>query len=197
MASIKKYSKVKFTLRKELIFILAAIVVLVVATILLNLPTKEEKFIEEWQEAGVSITKDNNIFEKVTFEELEKELNKKEANEISFVFFGTSTDEESVTYFNTLLSLAELYNVEKIYFVDSAFMVDKDRETDAEFNQELTAIESKFVGDADSKMDLDLISDFWVFQGKVLVEGADDYVLSGSINWSLALIQMFSYAKAQ
>ena len=43
--AIKKYSKVKFTLRKELIFILAAVVVLVVATILLNLPNEEDKFL--------------------------------------------------------------------------------------------------------------------------------------------------------
>lgn len=197
MASIKKYSKVKFTLRKELIFILAAVVVLVVATILLNLPTKEEKFVERWVEAGGNISEQNNVYKEVTFEELQEELSEKSADEYTFVLLATPENEESLTYFNTVVSLAELYGVEQIYLVDSTFMVEKDREADAEFNQELLDIEAKFAHDSDTVMNLDLVSDFWVFKGAELIESADDYELSGSINWTTALIQMFSYAKAE
>ena len=69
--AIKKYSKVKFTLRKELIFILAAIVVLVVATILLNLPNEKEKFIDKWTEAGASTASETayELFEEVSLDE--------------------------------------------------------------------------------------------------------------------------------
>ena len=68
--AIKKYSKVKFTLRKELIIILAAIVVLLVATILLNLPNEDEKFITKWQEAGAQIT-ENHLYEEISYDEVD------------------------------------------------------------------------------------------------------------------------------
>ena len=67
--AIKKYSKVKFTLRKELIIIAAAIVVMIVATILFNLPNKEEKFLEKWNTAGSTIT-ENMLYEEVELDEL-------------------------------------------------------------------------------------------------------------------------------
>ena len=78
--AIKKYSKVKFTLRKELIIILAAIVVLVVATILFNLPNEEEKFLTKWNENGAQIT-ENHLYEEVSFDELKGILNGKGENE--------------------------------------------------------------------------------------------------------------------
>ena len=193
--AIKKYSKVKFTLRKELIMILAAIVVLVVATILLNLPTKEEKFVNKWVEAGAEIA-ENELYEEISFDDLEDIVNGKTTGSYTFVLFVTPSDAECVTYFNTIFSLAELYGVEKIYLIDSEFVVGGDRENDAEFDAELADIEDNFKVAEGTEMKLDSVGNFWVFDGDTLVDSTDNYTLDGATNWGLALVQMLSYAKA-
>lgn len=193
--AIKKYSKVKFTLRKELVMILAAIVVLVVATILLNLPTKEEKFVNKWAEAGAQIT-ENELYVEVSFDELQDELSGKQAGEYTFVLFTTPSDADGVTYFNTVISLAELYGVEKVYLVDSEFVVGKDREEDSDFDAELKDIEDNFKTEEGTEMKLDAVSNFWVFNGDTLVDCTDNYAVNDTPNWGLALVQMLSYAKA-
>lgn len=188
--AIKKYSKVKFTLRKELIFILAAVAILVVATILLNRPSKEEKFLEKW-----SLT-ENNPYEEISFDELEGILNDKENGEYTFVFFGTPENTETQSYIQTMTSLSELLGVSHIYLVDSEFVVDGDRENDDEFDKELSDIEAKFQDADGNTISLDSVNNFWLFNGNVLEKSADDYEVSGSINWAHALIQMFTFGKA-
>ena len=81
--AIKKYSKVKFTLRKELVIILASILVLVVATILLNLPNEEEKFLAKWNENGAQVS-EGHVYKEFTFDELKE----------NGYQFSTQTDEE-------------------------------------------------------------------------------------------------------
>lgn len=115
--AIKKYSKVKFTLRKELIIIAAAIVVMVVATILFNLPNKEEKFLEKWNAAGSTIT-ENMLYEEVDYEDLEEVVG---ANEYVFVLFASTEDANSVAVFDKVYSLAlNTYEIETVYLVDDA-----------------------------------------------------------------------------
>ncbi len=192
--AIKKYSKVKFTLRKELIFILAAVVVLVVATILLNLPNKEEKFLSKWQEAGSTIT-ENTLYEEVTFEELSEILNGKKENEFTFVYFATPSNANSVTYFDQFVSVAQTYDVEKIYIVDSAFALEGDREEDSDFDAKLKAIEENFKDAEGNTIQLDSVPNLWVFNGKLLEKSANDYEVDDAINWNLVLTQMFAYGK--
>ena len=193
--AIKKYSKVKFTLRKELIFILAAVVVLVVATILLNLPNEEEKFLSKWQEAGSTIT-ENTLYEEVSFDELRSILDGKENNEYTFVYFATPSDSTSVSYFDTFVSVAQTYDVEKIYIVDSAFALEGDREEDADFDAKLKGIEENFkAADGTTTIKLDSVPNLWVFNGKVLEKSANDYSVDDVINWNLVLTQMFAYGK--
>lgn len=188
--AIKKYSKVKFTLRKELVFILAAVVVLLVATMLFNRPTKEDKFLEKW-----SLT-ENNPYEEISFDELSDILDGKESNEVTFVFFGTPGNAESAQYLQTISSLVEMYKVEKVYLIDSEFVEGKDRENDEEFDKELLDIEKNFKNAEGETIQLDDVSNFWVFSGDVLVKSANDYEENESINWAKALTQMFTFAKA-
>ena len=193
--AIKKYSKVKFTLRKELIIMLAAIVVLVVATILLNLPNEEEKFLSKWQEAGSTMT-ENTLYEEVSFDELREILNGKEQNTYTFVFFATPSNADSVTYFDQFVSVAQTYDVKKIYIVDSAFALEGDREEDSEFDAELAQYEQNFkAADGETTIDLSFVPNLWVFNGSVLEDSASDYAVNETINWSLVLTQMFANGK--
>ena len=114
---IKKYSKVKFTLRKELIIIAAAIVVMIVDTILFNLPNKEEKFLEKWNAAGSQIT-ENMLYEDVDFEDLNDVTN---VDQYVFVLYASTEDTTSVSVFDSVYSLAlNTYELETVYLVDDA-----------------------------------------------------------------------------
>lgn len=195
--AIKKYSKVKFTLRKELIIILSAIVVLVVATILLNLPNKEEKFLAKWQENGSQIT-ENHLYEEVTFDELKDILNSNSANEVSFVYFATPSNADSVTYFDQILNFAStfesIYEIDKIYIVDSAFALEGNREEDSDFDSKLKAIEENFKDASGNTIKLDSVPNFWLFNGNVLVDSANNYEENEVINWNKALLGIFTNA---
>ena len=178
--AIKKYSKVKFTLRKELIFILAAIVLLVVATILLNLPTEEEKFLKKWNEAGSTIT-ENKIYEEVTFDELNAALSSKGANEYTYVLFVTPSDTNSVSLFDQIYSIvttvSEFEHVTHIYLVDSG----------AEYD-EATVTENFKDADGES-INLESKYNLWLFQGKTIVGSIDEYTDLG-LGMNEAIISM-------
>ena len=182
--AIKKYSKVKFTLRKELIIILSAIVVLVVATILLNLPNKEEKFVTKWSEAGSSIA-ENRLYEETSFDDLDSIL---AANEITFVLFATPSNADSVTQFDAIMNKASTYDLEKVYLIDSEFALGN-REEDADLDAQLKEIEAEF------GISLDSVPNFWVFEGTKLVGAADDFKVSDAIDWNLALAQLLVNTK--
>ena len=189
--AIKKYSKVKFTLRKELIIILAAIVVLVVATILFNLPNKEEKFLSKWSATGIS---ENHIYEEVSFDELQSKLNAAGEKELTYVFFATPEDTNSVTYFSTILSYVEIYDVSKVYIVDSAFVLDGNREEDSDFDKKLSDIEANFKDAEGNTIKLDAACNLWVFEGSTLLDSVDNYEKSTD-QWNHALLGIFSWAK--
>ena len=180
--AIKKYSKVKFTLRKELIIILSAIVVLVVATILLNLPNEEEKFVTKWSEAGSSIV-ENRLYEEISFDGLDDILAGKGANDVTFVLFATPSDTSSVTQFDAVMNQAAAYDIDKVYLVDEEFDFGEDSEavtfTDAEGNV----------------VELESVPSLWVFKGGVLVGSTDEYEVSGAIDWNFALAQLLANAK--
>ena len=189
--AIKKYSKVKFTLRKELIIILAAIVVLAVATILFNLPNKEEKFLSKWSATGIS---ENHTYTEAEFDDLKGILSSKGENELTFVFFATPEDTNSVTYFSTILSYAETYGVKEVYIVDSAFVLDGEREEGNDFDKELTAKEENFKDAEGNTIKLDSACNLWVFEGSTLLDSVDNYEKSTD-QWNHALLGIFSWAK--
>ena len=198
--AIKKYSKVKFTLRKELLFILGAVVLMVVATILFNLPNKEEKFLKKWNEAGSQLT-ENLLYEEITFEELEEKIN---ANEYVFVLFVNPSDQTSVTLFDTVYQLAVgQYEIDKVYLVDAEVsMVDKNREEDAEFDAELKAIESKFKKETETDEDgnpvtitLDQYPNFWVFKNGYLVKEVNQDLVEAEGSWESELRQVLNFSK--
>lgn len=178
--AIKKYSKVKFTLRKELIFILAAIVLLVVATILLNLPTEEEKFIKKWNEAGSSIT-ENVIYEEVTFDELKAALDTKGETEYTYVLYATTSDENAVSLFDQIYSIVtsvqDFEHITHIYLVDSGADFDK------------TQVEENFKDAKGDSINLETSYNLWLFQGNTIVGSINEYTDLG-LGMNEAIINM-------
>lgn len=173
---IKKYSKVKFTLRKELIIILAVVLVMVLATILLLQPTKDQKFVSKWSGAGSSIV-ENKLYEEIDFDELDEVI----AGEgITYVLFAHATDEQSVKAFDLVINLATGLDVEKVYIIDSEFAVG-DREEDAELDAELKVIEEKYGITLDTP-------DLWAFEnGSVVAELDQDLIEASSNDYTEAI----------
>lgn len=173
---IKKYSKVKFTLRKELIIILAVVLVMVLATILLLQPTKDQKFVSKWSGAGSSIV-ENQLYEEIEFDELDEVI----AGEgITYVLFAHASDENSVKAFDLVINLATGLDVEKVYIIDSEFAVG-DREEDADLDAELKVIEEKYGITLDTP-------DLWAFEnGSVVAELDQDLIEASSNDYTEAI----------
>ena len=189
--AIKKYSKVKFTLRKELVIILSVILLMVVATILLLQPTKEQKFVAEWSTAGSTIV-ENTIYEKVDFDDLDEKI---AGEEVTFVLFAHSANAEAVKVFDIVLNLASTLDIEKVYLVDSAF-AEGDREEDTELDAKLAEIEAKFVGADDSKISLSEIPNLWAFQsGKLVAELDQDLIEAEASDYTAACLKVLSLNK--
>ena len=184
--AIKKYSKVKFTLRKELVFILAAIALLVVATILLNLPSEEEKFLEKWTAGGSTLT-ENKLYEEVTFDELGTILDSKASGEYTYVLYATPSDSNSVSLFDQIYSIVynsrEYSHVTKIYVVDSGAEIDKDQ------------VQANFKDNAGEGINLDTAYNLWLFQGKTAVCSINKYTDCG-LGMNEAIINMFNETHA-
>jgi hypothetical protein len=180
--ALKKYSKVKFTLRKELVLILSAIVLLVVATILLNLPNKEERFLKDWNAAGSTLT-ENLLYEEVSFDELKDII--KEENKV-FVLFATSQDATSVTVFDKVYTLGlNTFELDKVYLVDSTVVLDENGEEDAEYVAEL---KTTF-----GELTLDQTPNLWYFEaGKLAEEANQDIITEKGSDWTSEIIQIFT-----
>ena len=193
--AIKKYSKVKFTLRKELIIILAVAVVMIVATVLLNLPNKEEKFVSKWQAAGSTIV-ENTLFEETTFDDLDEII---KSDSKVYVYFASPSDSVSATNLNLIVQYAAVYDVEKVYIVDSAFAVAADREEDSDLNSKLTALENKYFSSLSTEEDAYELNaevpNLWVFENGSLTLEIDHDLIDAKGSWDAALIQLFSVNK--
>lgn len=183
---IKKYSKVKFTLRKELLFILAAIVIMVVATILLQLPSKEEKFNKKWN------LQDNMLYKEVSINDLDNVLEDKKATDTVFVLFVLPKDSATSTHLTLIETIAEEFDVKRVYLVDATFATKGDREIDDKFNEKLEKIENQFTNSDDVTITLDNVPNFWAFQDSKLVKEINQDKIEAEGDWYSAAIEVFS-----
>jgi len=191
--AIKKYSKVKFTLRKELLIILGAVVLMVVATILFNLPNKEEKFLKKWNEAGSTVA-EKLVYEETTFEDLENII---KSDEYVFVLFATP-DASCVTVFDSVYNYAlTTYEIDTVYLVDSEFVMGKNRDEDKEFDEKLVELEGKFKDAEGNSITLDKTPNIWVFKDGKLVAEADQDLITAEGSWDAAIISILNYSKLQ
>jgi len=177
-----KYRQVKFTLKKELIIIVSVLAAMILATILLELPTKEDKFVDKWSEAGASIS-ENTLFVETSFDKLDGIISK---NEKVFVLFAT-TDENGVSLFGEVMENASTNNVEKVYIIDSAF-AQGDRDEDADLDAKLDVLEAKY------GINLDTNPNLWYFNnGTLAAELNQTIVDTASGDYCQACYQVMIY----
>lgn len=148
MASKGKKNKVKFHWTKELGFLIGALVSIIVATVILAIPTKAEKLASKYNDAialqnaanaqsGSSIytipTKDH-VFKEIEFEDIEELTEIVKNEECVFVVYGSENNATFLQQLYTLNTYAEEYEIDTIYIYSSLWV---------EEQEDLQAVESQ------------------------------------------------------
>ncbi len=170
--SARRY-KYKFKWTKELSFLLGGILVLIVATILLALPTKVERLIAKWSDSELTT---ETVFVEISESRLASLI---ESGEYIFVYYATPDQSDATTYIDLIEEKATLYEVETVYWLDSTEIYEEDEDTleTRDFKEEVQER-----GEALGGVDLLETLSFWVFNEGELILDFADYSDSDSSN---------------
>ena len=173
MADRYNKDKYKFKWTKELIFLICGIVVLIVVTVVLSLPTKVENFLNKWPNASLS---KETVFEEVDENKLVNLIND---GGYVFVYYATPDEEEASTNMSLIETKATTFDIENVYWLDSTSIynaTEEDKEL-REYKEDILNREEALKG-----VDLDNTLSFWVFKDGALVTDYADYKDSNETN---------------
>ena len=136
MASRNKKNKVKFQWTKELIFLISALSAIILATVLLAIPTKSERLASKYNEAITlqnatnstsyyTISKDH-VFVEIDFEDVEELKEKVSAKEYVYVVYGSENNATLLSQLYQLNAYAEEYEIENIYIYSSLWVEEQE-----------------------------------------------------------------------
>lgn len=187
----KKKQSVKFKLRLELIAIFLVIVGMISASVILRLPSAQEKIAAAYNatESGLS---NEHLYDEVSFDGLIDEIN---TGELLFVVFASPDCTESVSPIATINSRGEYWDLERIVYVDATnYLIDEDAddyEEDEVLTKEISELEKSLnVFNTNELADIALehTPSIWVFNEKELVFNSVDYYDEDdeamSLSWS-------------
>ena len=167
MARRVRKVKFKFQWTKELTFLLSGLLILIIATVILALPSKMDKFLEKWSAA--ELTKETKVRE-IKEDKLLAEISK--ADGTIFVFYGTPDSEDSVNKMKLVERYANQYELDAtVYWLDATDVnsASEDTKKTKDFKDKIDAREQKL-----QDVDLLKISSFWVYEnGKITIDSAD------------------------
>ena len=166
----------RFVWTKELIMFLSGLGLLIALTIWALIPTKSERFYNEWTEAAAAneiqnVIPKENVFEYIDYSDLKKKIDKKE-NEPIYVFYAYSEDVNCLNNIYTLQQKAEYYDVEKIYVLNADFYAELEDEDKVQDNKEYKEIleQQEALG-----VEFDKIGQLWVFnKGSIKFNSSDE-----------------------
>ncbi len=155
--------KFKFKWTKELVFLIVGLLAVIITTIVLALPNKEDKFLDRWSAA--QLPRDGKISEISESALLDKLGN----GSYVFVFYGTPDDETSVTNIKTVETAAENFEVDNVYWLDATevFKTTDEIKGTQDFKNKIDAREEALGG-----VDLLKYGTFWVYdkEGKLVLD---------------------------
>ena len=221
MASKSKRNRTKFKWTKELIFLLAGIVVLIVVAIVINLPTKAtvalEKYnnsISEYNTANstqYSLLPTKHVFKDTNIDYIK---NDKKSDEYTYVFYGSLTNAEFLENLSKINTIALEYDVKTVYLWYADYVENTDSDTKAtasyktkvnEYNDIINENINSLVKDSDGlyasqdNFDLEVYPALLVFKSNSLVFNSQTYSESDSASeytWTTYINSAFKYAKA-
>ncbi len=218
MASKSRRKNQKFHWTKELIFLIAGIVVLIVVAIIVNLPTAQNKLLSELNTAITTYNSNNSTsystlseetqcYRYITIDELAK---KKKNSGYTYVLYGSL--DNGTTLENLSSIAAKVYDndyVSTVYFMKADFVIaaneDKDSYSESyEYHEKIEVMESKIndnvadSGEAGLKtsydLDLETYPALLVFKNDQLIFNSQAYQQdSTQYSWSNYISKAFSY----
>ena len=209
MARYGKKNSTKFKLTKELVILVVALVAIIAVTVILSIPSKEEKIIAEYNTAieefntqnstsHSTLTSDEIVYVKADLADIEKALNSKgtdEEPEYTYVLYGTLKAATVVQYFNYINEEAKQHEIETIYFYSSSFVDGQEDKDDEEFLAKVDSYENVLnanVLEGVDEVDLLKTASFYVYKNGELVFNSNTYVEEGIYNWVQILSEAFS-----
>lgn len=220
MASKSKRNKIKFKWTKELIFLLVGIVVLIVAAVIINLPTSASVTLEKYNTAistynsenstSYNTLPENHVFKETSLDGLK---NTKKSDDYTFVFYGSLKNAQFLENLSNINTIANEYDVKAVYlwFADYVENTDADtkatatyktkvNEYNAVINENINSLVASSNGlyQSQDNFDLETYPALLVFKSNSLVfnsqtDTKEDF---GDNKWSVYISSAFKYAKA-
>ena len=218
MASKSKRNRTKFKWTKELIFLLCGIVVLIVAAILINIPTKASVQLDKYTNAisaynttnstQYSTLPSNHVFKEVSIKSLKK---KKKSDNYTFVFYCSLTDATSLEYLSKINSAATNLEIKTVYLWFADYVENSDADTKKtvkyhdkvnEYNNIVNDNINSLVSDGSiyskqDNFDLETYPTLLVFKSDSLVYNSQTYSLSDDAdqyNWDMYVTTALGYS---
>ena len=218
MASKSKRNRTKFKWTKELIFLMAGIVVLIVAAILINIPTKASVQLDKYNNAitayntknstQYSTIPENHVYKEVSIKSLQK---KKKSDNYTFVFYCSLTNETTLEYLSKINSVATEYEIKTVYLWFADYVENSDADTKktvkyhdkvSEYNNIVNAnINSKVEGSniyyKQDNFDLEIYPALLVFKSDSLIYNSQTYSEnddSSQLNWDIYVSTALKYS---
>ncbi len=161
----KRNQKVKFKFRWELGAMLAVVALMITLSIVLRLPSTAQKLVTEFNGSSVGLTSDH-VYKEVNLSELK---NKIKNEEVVYVYFASPNDATSSSEIANINTAATKWKVETVYYLNSDFAFEEDREEDEDFDKEISEIE------AELGVSLEYTLGVWVFENGVNTYDSYDF----------------------
>lgn len=199
MARVGKRNKTKFVLCKELIILFAILVVMIVTTICLSIPSAESKRLAEFNDAiteyntanstSYSILSDDHVFRMVGLGDIEGRLADKGSEEepkYTYVLYGTLSNSTVLQYLTTINETAKNREVEEVYLYSSSKVDNQEDLDDEDFLTGLHRDEDIFnkdVLEGIEEVDLLKVPALYVYKNGELIFNSTTLEEDGSYNW--------------
>ncbi|MCR5705420.1 MAG: hypothetical protein K6G48_01270 [Acholeplasmatales bacterium] len=192
-----KHRKVKtrFKFTKALAILLAFIAVIAIFTGVLSIESDAEKLYTKITTAQAAVEDfsgstldEDNVFKEISYKKL---TTKVKSSDYVYVFYGTTTNTDYLTYIQTVNDRAQTYNVDRVYLLDSVWATSIDTD-DEDYGEENNLVLSE-VERALGGVDMTIVPSLWVFQNGEVVFNSDDYINDTyqAATWNYVIEQAF------
>lgn len=196
MASKSRRNKVKFKLTKELIILVVALVAILVATIIMGLPSNEAKKLDEYNgkitafnnanQTSHQLLSEGHVFKEISYNSLTK---KKNNDDYTYVLYGTFDQESFVSNLSILNYQAKEYEIDTIYLFLATWVAEQEDTDSIDFNKEVNEKNSVLNENKDKDQnefdmaDIDTAT-LLVFKDGSLVFNTQTYDESAEYTWN-------------
>lgn len=208
MAKVGFRNKTKFKLCKELVILVCLLVAMIATTICLSIPSKNEKMLNEFNEA-ISLYNTTNstsfgtlteetTIEKTSLKGIEKTLKASASSSedsYTYVIYGTLTDAKICQFLSVIDAEAQNREVEKVYFYDASKVESQEDKEDENFLAEIENDEEVFNADVlEGVEEVDLLKfpAFFVYKNGELIFNSNTVDEETSYNWYLMINRAFA-----